>query len=83
MVSKKNEIKYVIISHNFAGYNGDNEYEIDIKNMDYIEYARKEEERIADRDRCMGTESFFVYNGKRISESEVKEILNKRNLWFL
>ena len=76
----KNEIKYIVISHNFSGYNGDDHYEIPIQNIEDIEYARKEEERIADRDRCEGTEGYFTFNGKRLSENEVNEILNKRNL---
>ena len=73
----KDKIKYVIISHNFAGYNGDDYYEIDINDIEDIQYAKKEKERIAERDRCIGTDSYFVCNDKQIRENQVKEILKK------
>lgn len=41
----KNEIKYIVISHNFSGYNGDDHYEIPIQNIEDIEYARKDERK--------------------------------------
>lgn len=75
---KSNVIKYCIISYNFNGYNGDDYYEIEIDNIDDIEFAKKEARRIEDRDRCEGIEDYFVYDNKRISENEVKEILKKK-----
>ena len=74
--SKSNNIKFVIISHNFTGYNGDDYYEIEINNLEDIDNAKQEEDRISDRDRCMYSESYFLYEGKKISESEVRKLLS-------
>jgi hypothetical protein len=71
-------IKYCIISHNWSGYDGDDYYEIEINDIDDIELAKKEAQRIGDRDRCEGIEDYFVFDNERIGENKVKEILQKR-----
>ncbi len=78
MINNEDAIKYIVLCFNLCTYNKDHNYEIVINNLNDIEKAKEFKNKQAEN--YLMTDGYFTFNGKRISESEVKEILNKRNL---